>query len=414
MNDMKQQSFSMPLPEPVMFVLDRLYAADYTAYCVGGCVRDSLMGKVPSDYDVTTSARPDEMKSVFSGERVVETGLKHGTLTVVRDKMNIEITTYRIDGDYGDCRHPESVTFTDRLSDDLCRRDFTVNAMAYSPRDGLVDLYGGQADIRARVIRCVGRAEERFSEDGLRILRALRFSSVLGFTPDEECAAAVYSLTPLLSKISRERIYAELTKLICGRNAVAIMRDFAPVIAFSLGTDETAVKNAADSYEKDSGTPSAVMRYALLLSDCDEKTGERIFDSLKPSREEKRAVLQFLAYRDTRTPDEYTTRKLISETDDSFPEKLARFRYLKGKTTAAEYDTAVRLSEKVRSENKCRSLGMLAINGNDLRALGLTGAEIGRALSLLLDAVMREETENSTDKLTEYAKSYLKNEVNVK
>ena len=209
MND----NINFSVPSPALFVLNRLHEAGYPAYLVGGCVRDALMGRTPGDYDVTTAARPDDMLRVFSDCRVVGTGLKHGTLTVVRERMNIEVTTYRVDGVYSDGRRPDSVSFADRLSDDLSRRDFTVNAMAWAPGSpeaggGLTDLFGGRADLENRIIRCVGRAGERFSEDGLRILRALRFASVLRFSCDPECAAAVRSMAPMLDKISRERIYA--------------------------------------------------------------------------------------------------------------------------------------------------------------------------------------------------------------
>ena len=397
------ENFTMAIPSPVRFVLDRLYSAGHTAYCVGGCVRDSLMGKTPSDYDVTTSAKPGEMQAVFSDCRVVETGLKHGTLTVVLDGMNIEITTYRIDGTYGDCRHPETVTFTDRLSDDLCRRDFTVNAMAYSPRDGLVDLYGGQNDIKNKVIRCVGRAEERFNEDGLRILRALRFSAVLGFTPDEECASAAHSLTHLLGKISRERIYAESTKLLGGSSCVPVMLGFADVIAYALGVSGDDVAHAAGCISHDNGKPDEMMRYALILSGYEEKNAKLVFDSLKPSKHDRLSVLTYLKYRDYAVSDEYGARRLISVTDDEFPVKLARFRYLLGVSENAEYESSVALVRNIVGEDKCRSLKGLCVKGDDLLPLGLNGKDTGRVLSTLLDAVMREEIPNERESLLRFA-----------
>ena len=172
----------MFLPQPVRDVISRLQDSGFSAYAVGGCVRDSLMGRTPGDYDVTTSARPDDMRRCFADWRVLETGLRHGTVTVVRGGMQIETTAYRIDGVYADHRHPTGVTFTDSLEEDLSRRDFTVNAMAYSDRDGIVDRFGGQRDLRDRIIRCVGEPEKRFQEDGLRILRAMRFAAVLDFT----------------------------------------------------------------------------------------------------------------------------------------------------------------------------------------------------------------------------------------
>lgn len=410
-------AFTMPIPAPVAFVLERLNGAGHTAYCVGGCVRDCLMGKVPADYDVTTSAKPEEMQSVFSDCRVVETGLKHGTLTVVLDGMNIEITTYRIDGAYGDCRHPESVTFTDRLSDDLCRRDFTVNAMAYSPREGLVDLYGGRDDIDAKIIRCVGRAEERFAEDGLRILRALRFSSVLGFTPDGECSRAAVKLTPLLEKISRERIYAEMTKLLCGKNCAEILRGFPSVVGFALGLEPDAVSRAAEAVSRDSGSPDALMRYAVLLGGLSEKDAAAVIDSLKPSREERRTVLTYVKFRDYSARTEYETLSLISKTDDGFPARLARYRRLIGLSSDAEAAAAAAMADSLIRANRCRSIGSLAVNGNDLSSLGLKGREIGNTLDALLDSVMRGEAKNDKNDLIDRAKARLSaanNEVKVK
>ncbi|MBQ8511799.1 MAG: polynucleotide adenylyltransferase, partial [Clostridia bacterium] len=294
----------MTLPAPVIYVMEKLESAGYTAYAVGGCVRDHLMGRVPGDYDVTTSAKPEEMLEVFSLDRVVETGLKHGTVTIVKDGMNVETTTYRIDGTYDDGRHPDSVTFTDRLDDDLCRRDFTINAMAYNPVRGIVDLWNGREDLEKRSIRCVGCAKERFSEDGLRILRALRFASVLDFAPDEECAEGVRDLKHLLDKISRERIYVELTKLLNGVGAARILREFPEIIAHALPyLEENGVVRAADFIELDevlvkSGYPkNPGLRYALLFASLDEKQAADAMNSLKPSRDEKNAVMTLVKKR---------------------------------------------------------------------------------------------------------------------
>ncbi len=408
-------SFEMDIPQTVGFVLDRLESAGYSAYCVGGCVRDALMGKTPSDYDVTTSAKPEEMLRVFSDCRVVETGLKHGTLTVVLDGENIEITTYRIDGEYGDCRHPADVTFTDRLSDDLCRRDFTVNAMAYSPSRGLVDLYGGQADLRAGIIRCVGRAEDRFSEDGLRILRALRFSSVLGFTPDGECANAVLKLTPLLEKISRERIYTEITKLLGGKNCAKILALFPETIGFSLGVPAADISRAAKLIENDTaqadppmyGQSDPLMRYAVICDRLAPKDAERVIDSLKPSREDKRTILNYLAYREVAVRCKYDVLKLISERGDAFPAALVRYRRLLGLSDREEEYSVIRLTEQIIKDNECRSLSTLAVSGDDLAALGLSGRSIGVTLSALLDAVMRGDAANEKAALLSLAKTLL-------
>lgn len=391
---MSEGKFMMTLPEEVSFVLERLSGAGYSAYCVGGCVRDALMGKTPHDYDVTTSARPDEMLRVFGDQRVVETGLKHGTITVVKNSKNIEITTYRIDGEYGDCRHPKEVTFTDRLSDDLCRRDFTVNAMAYSPDDGLVDLYGGREDIENGIIRCVGRARDRFSEDGLRILRALRFSSVLRFTPDDECARAVAELTPLLGKISRERIHTEMTKLLTGSGCTRVLDKFPETVAFALGIPAEDVVRAAACISRDTGDADPLMRYALLLDGRSREEGAAVIDSLKPSREEKRTILSYLDHRRSPLDSEYAVLRLIASHGDGFPPSAARCKLLLGLIGEDEYNRVCAVCERVIREDRCRSLGDLCVNGTDLSALGLKGREIGSTLDALLDAVLRGNVAN--------------------
>ena len=187
---MKNDAWTMQLPEGARFILRTLSENGHEGYCVGGCVRDALLGLQPKDYDICTDASPEEMQRIFAGQRVIETGLKHGTLTVLYDGEPYEVTTYRVDGDYADHRHPDTVTFVRELSADLARRDFTVNAMAYNPERGLVDLFEGRKDLESRVIRCVGEAYRRFDEDALRILRALRFAAVYGFSIEEETANA--------------------------------------------------------------------------------------------------------------------------------------------------------------------------------------------------------------------------------
>lgn len=199
------------LPDKVHKIIGVLEAAGYEAYAVGGCVRDSILGRKPNDWDITTSAKPEEIKNLFP--RTIDTGIKHGTVTVMLDREGFEVTTYRIDGVYEDKRHPKEVTFTANLEEDLKRRDFTVNAMAYSERAGLVDIFGGLQDIERGIIRCVGNAQERFTEDALRMLRAVRFSAQLGYRIEEKTGQAIHSLAPDLKAISAERIQAELVKL---------------------------------------------------------------------------------------------------------------------------------------------------------------------------------------------------------
>ena len=399
------------IPPEVLFVIDRLESRGYRAYCVGGCVRDHLMGREPGDYDVTTSARPDEMLQVFSDCRLVETGLQHGTVTIVRNGMNIEVTTYRIDGSYDDGRHPDSVTFTDKLSDDLCRRDFTINAMAFSPENGVVDLYDGKEDLKKRVIRCVGCAEERFTEDGLRIMRALRFASVLDFTLDCECSAAVFRLKHLLDKISRERIYTELTKLIGGVGAARILREYAAVVSQVLpDISEESIKKAADAIELDEKLyvscgceRNTAMRYALLLDGLDYKVAQGAINSLKPSRAVKNAVLMYKNL--LPDPTAAGTARLMSKTDDLFPASLARFACVLGKISHEDAKMRESIADEIVKNDLPRRLSMLPVTGNDLAAMGFKGREIGEKLAEILELVMCAKIANTREDIENYIKN---------
>ena len=222
----------MKLPPQVNTAFEMLEAAGYEAYLVGGAVRDYVRDNSPAkDWDITTNALPEQVEEIFTGYHLIETGLKHGTVTVVIDQEPLEITTYRVDGDYSDHRHPDSVSFTRSLKDDLERRDFTMNALAYNPRTGVVDFVGGKADIAGDLVRCVGDPDRRFQEDGLRMLRALRFASVYGMTIEAATAAAIHRNKHLLKGIAAERILVELTKMLCAQGAAGVLRDFADVLA---------------------------------------------------------------------------------------------------------------------------------------------------------------------------------------
>ena len=215
------------LPENVKRIIDDLSNAGFEAYAVGGCVRDSILGRVPNDWDITTSAKPEDVKKVF--KRTVDTGIKHGTVTVLMGRETYEVTTYRIDGEYEDSRHPKSVEFTANLKEDLLRRDFTINAMAYNDTDGLVDIFGGLEDIESKTIRCVGVAKERFTEDALRLLRAIRFAAQLGYRIEDETYKAIGELSDTLAKISAERIQAELNKILLSDNPAMLKTAYDPL-----------------------------------------------------------------------------------------------------------------------------------------------------------------------------------------
>ncbi len=228
---MEKELTPMPLPESCLAVMRELTGAGFRVYTVGGSVRDHLRGIAPHDYDMTTDATPDEMRRVFAGMRLIETGARHGTVTVLCEGEPYEVTTYRVDGAYADHRHPDSVSFTKDLTGDLARRDFTMNAIAFHPEEGYIDPFGGMGDIDAQIIRTVGNPEKRFEEDALRILRALRFAAVLGFTIEDSTRAAIFASRGLLRNISAERIRDELMKLLGGKNAAQILREYREVIA---------------------------------------------------------------------------------------------------------------------------------------------------------------------------------------
>lgn len=435
------------LPRAVKFVLDRLNSYGYEAYVVGGCVRDHLMCRTPSDYDVTTNAYPDEMKAVFSDSHLVETGLKHGTLTVVCDEMNIEVTTYRVDGVYDDGRHPREVTFTASLEEDLCRRDFTVNAIAYSPKDGFVDPFDGRGDIERRRIACVGDPVKRFSEDALRILRALRFSSTLGFCVDSKTADAVNDMYKSLSLISRERIYQELTKLFCGQSAKRVMAKFSVVVAYAM--DPTGIhitpSDIFDSAQHMDCTPCyPEMRYAVTFCHASFKLHElarvyrfdgenfiytgngeyawealevpnfhkyckdrnvsysialarHVYASLKPSRKSMKSVLALLENRFANTSDPYTLKKLMGKYDVGFPECLMWFKVAMRMISCEQYKREAETYYKLRDARPCVTISELAVSGSDAVSVGLHGENIGRALAAILDSVMREEIPNDRE-----------------
>jgi len=406
------------IPAPVRKVLDVLHGAGYEAYIVGGCVRDHLMGRVPGDYDVTTSAMPEECMAAFGGWRIIETGLKHGTVTVVSQGENVEITTFRIDGAYTDNRHPSSVTFTRSLAEDMARRDFTVNAMAYSDGTGVIDLYGGRADLQNRIIRCVGDAEKRFREDGLRILRAMRFSSVLEFTPAADdgdngrmsTGEAIHSLRGLLGGISRERIHTELTKLLCGRGAGGVLRAFSDVAETVLPmlTRERVLAGGDAAERLPRGTAPEVY-YAALFAGCTAEELRAGLGSLKMSRAEERHIQSLWKAVQPEVPvmpDRYGLRKMAGESGYSFCRERALLLYALGRCDAGCRDALLDTTDRLERENPCCRLQELAIGGGDLQMLGLGGPDIGRVLSALLEAVLRDSLPNEKEALRQEAELY--------
>ena len=407
------------LPQPVRQAISRLEQAGYSAFAVGGCVRDWVLGKAPHDYDICTSAAPDEMQAVFRGERTVETGLKHGTLTVVLSDMPLEITTFRLDGAYTDGRHPDSVRFTARVEDDLSRRDFTVNAMAYSPSRGLIDPFGGRADCEHGVIRCVGEADRRFEEDSLRLLRALRFSARLGFSIERATAAAIHAGKEGLGRISRERIAAELNALLCAPKPGNVLREYADVLWQALA--------AEGDFRESQGWPLALrrvdevepvlsLRWAALLADV--MATEEIRGVLMALKQPKRLIeetgtLAYFLQEFRGVPlDRVSMQERMMRLGPKALEQLIRLERADavarwpGRARAADDEARrrARMADELVQSNACFSPAQLAVRGGDLAALGLRGPQIGGMVETLLLAVVRGEVPNEKEALLEAAR----------
>ena len=436
------------IPPQVNRALEILHKAGFSAYVVGGAVRDAIMKKPGNDWDITTSALPEETLRIFSDFRTIETGIKHGTVTVIVDGTPLEITTYRIEHGYSDNRHPDKVDFTDRVEDDLSRRDFTVNAIAYSPINGFRDPFSGVQDIKDGVIRCVGEPDRRFGEDALRILRALRFSAVLGFVIESKTSASIHRNKHLLANISVERIFVELSKLLCGKDAGRILREYEDVIFYILPELEP-MKNCLQNHERhvfdvwghtvkavENVEPFAELRFAMLLHDAgkphckttDEngidhfyshgKISKRIASDLllrlKTSTKFREEVCNLVEYHDFLPSkiSKKTYKKYISLLGYETVEKLFSIRAadISAQSTAfydegiKENKTGMRILEEIKNEKACFSIRQLAVGGKDLIETGFTPSpEIGRILETLLDEVMEEKIENKKEALLKRA-----------
>ncbi len=391
------------LPPKIKNALKRLNDSGYEAYAVGGCVRDMLMGRDPSDYDITTSAMPDEVAECFAGLTVVPTGIKHGTVTVVDGGESIEITTYRIDGEYADNRHPTAVSFTRNLHDDLARRDFCMNAIVMDRNGKITDPYGGEADIADGRISCVGDAAVRFGEDALRILRCIRFASVLGFDIEDKTAAAVRSCAHLLGGISAERIFAELKKLICGDCAAKILREYRSVIFEILPMLNTGGYDRAVEC-MDKCARRADIRLAMLAACAAPQSAADICGRLKTDGDTRAAVIRLTENRDfDAAPDRVSVRRAAARFGIDFLPVLADFvRIYVGSGKMGEVR---RIAEEIKADGDCCGIAQLAVSGGDMIALGYEGREIGAALDRLLDAVMSEKVKNTKEDLINYCVS---------
>lgn len=393
------------LPNEVNSIIRTLDEAGYEAYAVGGCVRDSLLKVTPKDWDVTTSATPGQVKELFP--RTVDTGIQHGTVTVLMGKEGFEVTTYRVDGEYEDGRHPKQVQFTASLTEDLKRRDFTINAMAYHPEEGLVDIFEGQQDLTAGRIRCVGIATERFSEDALRMLRAVRFSAQLGFAIEEDTRKAMKLLAANLKKVSVERIYAELSKLLCSPHPENIR------FAYETGLLEQCLPELCGNFAKEALREQTMerlkispadlwIRLAILFEDLLEEPEEarvvRILRRLKTDLYTIKLTSHLVATAKEPLPkDEVQTRILLSAWGE---ERFDKWLTIKEIREEVDVSQIRQRKEMILSRGDCLSTRQLAVNGADLIALGVKqGKGVGQILDRLLNLCLMNPEENERERL---------------
>ena len=438
------KNIKIELPLKVNKIITTLQQNGYEAYAVGGCVRDSILGREPEDWDITTSAMPEETKALF--QKTFDTGIEHGTVTVLLEKEGFEVTTYRIDGKYEDNRHPREVTFTRSLKEDLLRRDFTINAMAYNEKDGLVDIFGGIDDLQKGMIRCVGNARERFSEDALRILRGIRFAAQLGFSIEEETRQGMKELAPTLQNISAERVQVELIKMIVStrpellRDAyeLGITKQFLPEFDRMMMTEQETPHHM---YNVGEHTLQAmrnirsdkVLRLTMLLHDMgkpalktmdeagvahfkkhaaeSEKIAKRILKRLKFDNDTLNKVTKLVFYHDYRMP---ATPKNVRRAMNKIGEDLFPY-YMEVRRADVLAQSMYRREEKIRNldeieeiykeivrNKECVSLRSLAITGKDLIDAGMEpGKEIGEKLNELLELVIENPELNTKEKLME-------------
>ena len=430
----------MTVPDYVQFCINRLESAGFAAYAVGGCVRDSLLGLTPQDFDLCTAALPEQTEAVFSDCRLILAGKKHGTVAVVTDGGIVEITTFRTEGNYSDNRHPEWVKFVPDIREDLARRDFTVNAMAFSPTRGFTDPFGGRADLENRILRAVGDPGTRFREDSLRILRGVRFAVKYGLRVEDHTMEAMVRLRHLMDNLARERVFDELCKLLLLVNAPDLLR-FAPILAAvipelepMLGFDQCSPHHAYDLFTHTAHVCAAVpaelpLRWTALLHDTGKiptfttddtgrghfyghagesaKIANDVLHRLKAPTALREQVVNLIGLHMTKIqPERKSVRRWLSRLGAGTMEALLQLQEADmgskgtGKPGELEQFAQLRaLMAELQAEDACLSLKDLAVNGHDLMALGFSGREIGKKLDFLLSLVMDEKVENTKEAL---------------
>ena len=426
-------------------ILEMLENAGYEAYMVGGCVRDMIMGRKFHDTDITTNARPDEVAEVFSGYRIIPTGIKHGTVTVLSEGVPYEITTYRIDGKYTDSRRPDSVEFTRNIKDDLSRRDFTVNAIALDRHGKTVDFFGGAEDIKNKIIRCVGSPEKRFEEDALRIMRAVRFSSQLGFSIEENTAKAVHEMKGRLKNISRERVRDELDKIICGKDCVRVLMEYSDVITEiipefkpCIGFEQHSPYHKYTVWEhtviamNSAPADNLNLRRTLFFHDIakpvcakfdedgrghfkghDQKGAEMTAEIMKNLRYDGKSTayaVMLISRHSQKIKNSVDVKKMMSETGDELFFELMQMKKCDnmGKNPQCLnenilFDELIKEGYRILAEDECRGFRNLALNGTALFKMGLQGRGIGDALNEILNLVIEGKLPNDKSEIIKYA-----------
>ncbi len=390
------------IPANALRAMGILEQNGHSAYAVGGCVRDSLLGNTPYDWDICTSALPEQTAECFDKFRIIPTGVKHGTLTVIVDEP-LEITTFRIDGDYLDNRRPSDVSFTRNLSDDLCRRDFTVNAMALSSSGEITDLYGGREDLAAKLIRCVGDATTRFDEDALRIMRALRFAATLGFEIEAKTAKAIHEKKHLLKKIAAERIQKEFTKMLTG-NCCEILAEFADVIRVFL----PEVQTDSETLRRIAAAPDEpVLRLSLLFGSTSAQAAADRLHALKYDNSTvNRVSLMLDSAQSAIGTERPQVKRLLNKYGEENAKTVLAYHLYSERITDATYNAVVSAVNDIIASGECFTLSKLAVNGIDISALGIFPAkQIGKVLFALLEKVMDEETKNEKKSLISVART---------
>ena len=437
-------------PKEVKLIIKKLNNCGFEAFIVGGCVRDFIMGKAPHDWDICTNAKPEQTLACFSGYKTVDVGKRHGTIGVITHGGIYEITTYRVDGKYEDNRHPQSVEFTSKINDDLSRRDFTVNAMAYNDNDGIVDPFCGMEDINRKIIKCVGNPFDRFNEDSLRILRGLRFASRLDFEIEANTAKAIHNCKKLLHNVANERIREELLGILCGKSAEKILNEYRDIIAEIIPEiipcfdfEQRTPHHCYDVYRHIAHSvgviePEPLLRMTMLLHDIGKpqacttdpdgrchfnghpkisaQISDVILKRLRFSNAFIADCLKLIEYHDVRfRGNKKTVRRVLGKLGKENMERLFIIQHA-DTMSQSEYNREQKLYdlnaakthlEEIIRDNECFSLKRLAVNGKDLIDIGITdGKKIGEVLKFLFEKVLNEELENDKQVLINAAIKY--------